>query len=63
LDGTDNFDTRFKVNKACVEEKKPLVSAAVIRFEGQLSVFKGYENTSHVINVYIQLRVIVTRTV
>jgi len=31
LDGTDNFDTRFKVNKACVEEKTPLVSAAVIR--------------------------------
>ncbi len=44
LDGTDNFDTRFKVNKACVEEEKPLVSAAVIRFEGQLSVFKGYES-------------------
>lgn len=43
LDGTDNFDTRFKVNQACVEEKTPLVSAAVIRFEGQLSVFKGYE--------------------
>jgi len=43
LDGTDNFDTRFNVNKACVEEKTPLVSAAVIRFEGQLSVFKGYE--------------------
>ena len=43
LDGTDNFDTRFKINKACVQEKKPLVSAAVIRFEGQLSTFKGYE--------------------
>jgi adenylyltransferase/sulfurtransferase len=43
LDGTDNFDTRFKINKACVEQKTPLVSAAVIRFEGQLSVFKGYE--------------------
>ncbi|RUM82397.1 MAG: molybdopterin-synthase adenylyltransferase MoeB [Candidatus Thioglobus sp.] len=43
LDGTDNFDTRFKINKACVEQKAPLVSAAVIRFEGQLSVFKGYE--------------------
>jgi len=43
LDGTDNFDTRFKVNQACVEQKIPLVSAAVIRFEGQLSVFKGYE--------------------
>ncbi len=42
LDGTDNFDTRFKINQACVASKKPLVSAAVIRFEGQLSVFKGY---------------------
>jgi len=43
LDGTDNFDTRFKINKACIEQRTPLVSAAVIRFEGQLSVFKGYE--------------------
>jgi len=43
LDGTDNFDTRFKINQACVASKKPLVSAAVIRFEGQLSVFKGYD--------------------
>ncbi len=45
LDGTDNFDTRFKVNKACVVQETLLVSAAVIRFEGQLSVFKGYEQT------------------
>lgn len=43
LDGTDNFDTRFKINQACVTERIPLVSAAVIRFEGQLSVFKGYK--------------------
>jgi adenylyltransferase/sulfurtransferase len=43
LDGTDNFETRFKINAACVQEKVALVSAAVIRFEGQLSVFKGYE--------------------
>jgi len=43
LDGTDNFESRFEINKACVEFKKPLVSAAVIRFEGQVSVFKGYE--------------------
>ncbi|RUA07013.1 MAG: molybdopterin-synthase adenylyltransferase MoeB [Gammaproteobacteria bacterium] len=43
LDGTDNFDTRFKINQSCVINKTPLVSAAVIRFEGQLSVFKGYE--------------------
>ncbi|NYT26868.1 ThiF family adenylyltransferase [Candidatus Thiodubiliella endoseptemdiera] len=43
LDGTDNFDTRFKINQSCVSNKTPLVSAATIRFEGQLSVFKGYE--------------------
>ncbi|SMN11442.1 Sulfur carrier protein adenylyltransferase ThiF [uncultured Candidatus Thioglobus sp.] len=43
LDGTDNFDTRFKINQSCVIQNTPLVSAAVIRFEGQLSVFKGYK--------------------
>ena len=43
LDGTDNFESRFEINKACVECHKPLISAAVIRFEGQISVFKGYE--------------------
>ena len=43
LDGTDNFKARFSINKACVNNKVPLVSAAVIRFEGQLSVFKGYD--------------------
>ncbi|CAB9538740.1 Molybdopterin-synthase adenylyltransferase (EC [Bathymodiolus brooksi thiotrophic gill symbiont] len=43
LDGTDNFNTRFRINQACVTQCTPLVSAAVIRFEGQLSVFKGYE--------------------
>ncbi|OOG22923.1 molybdopterin-synthase adenylyltransferase MoeB [Thioalkalivibrio denitrificans] len=40
LDGTDNFATRFAVNAACVRHGKPLVSAAVIRFEGQISVFE-----------------------
>ena len=40
LDGTDNFATRFAVNAACVRHAKPLVSAAVIRFEGQISVFE-----------------------
>lgn len=43
LDGTDNFETRFKINELCVQERIPLVSAAVIRFEGQISVFKGYK--------------------
>lgn len=39
VDGCDNFDTRFAVNRACVKHHKPLVSGAAIRFEGQLSVF------------------------
>ena len=43
LDGTDNFESRFEINKVCVENKKPLISAAVVRFEGQVSVFKGHE--------------------
>ena len=43
LDGTDNFESRFEINQICVDHQKPLVSAAVVRFEGQVSVFKGYE--------------------
>lgn len=39
LDCSDNFQTRFAVNRACVTSRKPLVSGATIRFEGQISVF------------------------
>ena len=39
IDGCDNFATRFAVNRACVSHRKPLVSGAAIRFEGQVSVF------------------------
>jgi molybdopterin/thiamine biosynthesis adenylyltransferase len=42
-DGTDNFDTRFLLADACALAKRTLVSAAVLRFEGQLSVFKPHE--------------------
>lgn len=42
-DGTDNFGTRFMVSDACVLAKRTLVSAAVLRFEGQLSVFKPHQ--------------------
>ncbi|MBK7474585.1 MAG: ThiF family adenylyltransferase [Haliscomenobacter sp.] len=38
-DGSDNFSTRYLVNDACVLLGKPLVYAAVFRYEGQLSVF------------------------
>ena len=40
VDGTDNFTTRFAVNAACVATRRPLVSGAAIRFEGQLAVFR-----------------------
>jgi adenylyltransferase/sulfurtransferase len=39
VDGTDNFETRYLVNDACVLEHKPLVFGAVYRFDAQLSVF------------------------
>jgi molybdopterin/thiamine biosynthesis adenylyltransferase len=42
-DGTDNFETRFLLADACVAAQKTLISAAVLRFEGQLSTFKPHE--------------------
>lgn len=39
LDCSDNFATRFAINASCVQQQKPLVSGAAIRFEGQVSVF------------------------
>jgi adenylyltransferase/sulfurtransferase len=39
LDCSDNFDTRFAVNAACVRHRTPLVSGAAVRMEGQLAVF------------------------
>jgi len=39
VDCTDNFATRFMLNRACVAHKKPLVSGAAIRMEGQISVY------------------------
>ncbi|WP_119417787.1 HesA/MoeB/ThiF family protein [Desertibaculum subflavum] len=41
-DGSDNFDTRFLINDACHLYGKPLVSAAVVQFDGQLSTFKSH---------------------
>ncbi len=40
-DGSDNFPTRFLVNDACYFAGKPLVSAAILRFDGQLATFKA----------------------
>jgi adenylyltransferase/sulfurtransferase len=39
LDCTDNFATRHAINRACVHHRRPLVSGAAIRFDGQISVY------------------------
>jgi len=39
VDGSDNFATRHAVNRACVHLRKPLVSGAAVRFDGQVAVF------------------------
>ena len=39
LDCTDNFATRHAINRACVARRRPLVSGAAVRFDGQLAVF------------------------
>jgi adenylyltransferase/sulfurtransferase len=39
IDATDNFATRHSINRACVRFRKPLVSGAAVRFDGQVAVF------------------------
>jgi molybdopterin/thiamine biosynthesis adenylyltransferase len=39
VDASDNFSTRLAINQACVIQKKPLVSGAAVRFDGQVAVF------------------------
>jgi adenylyltransferase/sulfurtransferase len=41
IDASDNFQTRYAVNAACVNAGVPLVSGAAIRAEGQVAVFSG----------------------
>ena len=43
VDGSDNFETRYLVNDACIITNKPLVFGAIYKFEGQVSVF-NYQN-------------------
>jgi adenylyltransferase/sulfurtransferase len=46
-DGTDNFATRFLLADACHLHARPLVSAAVLRFEAQVSVFRSHLGAPH----------------
>jgi molybdopterin/thiamine biosynthesis adenylyltransferase/rhodanese-related sulfurtransferase len=43
VDGLDNFPTRYLLNDASVRTQTPVVSASILGFEGQLSVFHPYE--------------------
>lgn len=42
LEGVDNFETRYAINRAAIAARKPLISAAVGRFSGQLATFKPW---------------------
>src|SRR5690606_26938167 len=44
VDCTDNFSTRFALNRAAVARRVPLISGAAIRMEGQLSVFDARQS-------------------
>lgn len=46
LDCTDNFATRYALNRVCVKLRKPLVSGAAINFEGQVTVFDMRSDSS-----------------
>jgi molybdopterin-synthase adenylyltransferase len=52
-DGCDNFPTRFLVGDASYFARKPLVSAAVGQFDGQMSTFKPYENQNPTYRCFI----------
>ena len=46
LDCSDNFATRHAINSACVKHRKPLVSGAAIRFDGQICVYDPRDSHS-----------------
>ena len=47
VDGSDNFETRYLVNDACIITNKPLVFGAIYKFEGQVSVFNYLNGPSY----------------
>jgi adenylyltransferase/sulfurtransferase len=46
-DGSDNFATRYLLNDACYRLRKPLVAAAILRFDGQISTYKAWSGARH----------------
>jgi len=52
LDCSDNFSTRVAINHVCAELKKPLVSGAAIRAEGQIAVFNLHKDSPCYVCLY-----------
>ena len=46
-DGSDNFATRYLLNDVCFQLRKTLVSAAILRFDGQISTYKAWQGAGH----------------
>jgi len=46
-EGSDNFATRYLVNDVCYRLKKILVTAAILRFDGQISTYKAWQGAGH----------------
>jgi adenylyltransferase/sulfurtransferase len=46
-DGSDNFATRYLLNDTCYRLRKTLVSAAILRFDGQISTYKAWRGDDH----------------
>ena len=46
-DGSDNFATRYLLNDTCFRLRKPLVAAAILRFDGQISTYKAWQGAGH----------------
>jgi len=46
IDATDNFSTRFLINRLCVKTRKPLVTGAAIRWEGQITTFSNTQDSA-----------------
>ncbi|MBP6768633.1 MAG: molybdopterin-synthase adenylyltransferase MoeB [Reyranella sp.] len=46
-DGSDNFATRYLLNDVCFQLRKTLVSAAILRFDGQISTYKAWHGSGH----------------
>jgi adenylyltransferase/sulfurtransferase len=46
-DGSDNFATRYLLNDVCFRLRRPLVAAAILRFDGQISTYKAWQGPGH----------------